>query len=149
MYVHGIRALFRFEGYVVQKITMSSEIVQVNLRRDGRRTLRCPACDGRMNVHRTLTQTARDLPMGTAMQVVLTYPAIQGRWSGQRLHADAMQRVAVYEAYAVHRRRDWQRASFLPTGLVAADEQARIIVQNFCTFMHELPRRAICPEGPV
>ena len=44
MYVHGIRALFRFEGYVVQKITMSSEIVQVNLRRDGRRTLRCPAC---------------------------------------------------------------------------------------------------------
>jgi transposase len=79
MYVHGIRALFRFEGYVVQKITMSSEIVQVNLRRDGRRTLRCPACDGRMNVHRTLTQTARDLPMGTAMQVVLTYPAIQGR----------------------------------------------------------------------
>ena len=44
MYVHGIRALFRFEGYVVQKITMSSEIVQVNLRRDGRRTLRCLAC---------------------------------------------------------------------------------------------------------
>ena len=36
MYVHGIRALFRFEGYVVQKITMSSGIVQVNLRRDGR-----------------------------------------------------------------------------------------------------------------
>jgi transposase len=79
MYVHGIRALFRFEGYVVQKITMSSEIVQVNLRRDGRRTLRCPTCGGRMNVHRTLTQTARDLPLGTAMHVVLTYPAVQGR----------------------------------------------------------------------
>jgi transposase len=79
MYVHGIRALFRFEGYVVQKITMSNEIVQVDLRRDGRRTLRCPACGGRMNVHRTLIQTARDLPLGTAMRVVLTYPAIQGR----------------------------------------------------------------------
>jgi len=78
MYVHGIRALFAFEGYVVQKITMSSEVVQVNLRRDGRRTLRCPGCGGRMNVHRTLIQMARDLPLGTAMQVVLTYPAIQG-----------------------------------------------------------------------
>ena len=44
MYVHGIRALFRFEGYVVRKIAMSSEIVQVTLPRDGRRTLRCPAC---------------------------------------------------------------------------------------------------------
>jgi transposase len=79
MYVHGIRSLFAFDGYVVQKITMSSQIVQVNLRRDGRRTLRCPACGGRMNVHRTLIQTARDLPLGTATHVILTYPAIQGR----------------------------------------------------------------------
>ena len=29
MYVHGIRGLFAFEGYVVQKITMSGELVQV------------------------------------------------------------------------------------------------------------------------
>jgi len=79
MYVHGIRALFAFEGYVVRKITICSEIVQVNLRRDGRYTLRCPGCGGRMNVHRTRIQTARDLPMGTALHVVLTYPAIQGR----------------------------------------------------------------------
>lgn len=79
MYVHGIRALFCFEGYVVHKITMSGQIVQVNLRRDGRRRLRCAACGGRMNVHRTLIQTARDLPMGTAMHVLVTYPAIQGR----------------------------------------------------------------------
>jgi transposase len=79
MYVHGIRALFAFDGYVVQKITMSSDLVQVNLRRDGRRRLRCPGCGGRMNVHRALIQTARDLPLGTALHVVLTYPAIQGR----------------------------------------------------------------------
>ena len=44
MYVHGIRALFRFEAHVVQKIAMSSGMVQVTLPRDGRRTLRCPAC---------------------------------------------------------------------------------------------------------
>lgn len=79
MYVHGMRALFAFEGYVVQKITMSSDLVQVNLRRDGRLRLVCPSCGGPMNVHRTLTQTARDLPLGTALQVILTYPAIQGR----------------------------------------------------------------------
>ena len=41
---HGIRALFRFEGYVVQNTAMSSEMVQVKLRRDGGRALRCPAC---------------------------------------------------------------------------------------------------------
>jgi len=79
MYVHGIRSLFVFEGYVVRKITMCGDLVQADLRRDGRRRLRCPACGGRMNVHRTLTQTARDLPLGTALHVVLTYPAIQGR----------------------------------------------------------------------
>ena len=44
MYEHGIRALFRFEGYVVQKIAMSSGMVQVTLARDGRRALRCSAC---------------------------------------------------------------------------------------------------------
>ena len=52
MYVHGIRALFRFEGYVVQKIAMSSEIVQVNLRRYGRRRLRYPAWAGRAGATR-------------------------------------------------------------------------------------------------
>ena len=52
MYVHGIRALFRFEGYVVQNTAMSSEMVQVTLPRDGRRTLRCPACGGRVGGER-------------------------------------------------------------------------------------------------
>jgi transposase len=79
MYVYGIRALFVFEGYVVQKITMSRDLAQVFLRRDGRHGLRCPGCGGRMNVHRTLIQTGRDLPLGTALHVILTYPAIQGR----------------------------------------------------------------------
>ena len=79
MYVHGIRRLFAFEGYVVQKITMTGDLIQVHLRRDGRYGLACPGCGGRMHVHRRLIQTARDLPLGTALHVVLTYPAIQGR----------------------------------------------------------------------
>jgi len=81
MYVHGIRALFRFPGYVVHKITMTPDVAQVFLRRDKRFRLACPACGGTMAVNRTSTQTAKDLPLGTAGLVVLTYPAIQGRCS--------------------------------------------------------------------
>jgi len=81
MYVHGIRALFAFAGYVVSKITMSSDLVQVNLRRDGRYRLVCPACGARMGTSRTKLQTARDLPLGTALAVLLVYQAIQGHCS--------------------------------------------------------------------
>ena len=79
MYVHGIRKLFHFPGYVVAKISMTSDLVQVNLRRDRRCSLACPACGATMGHNRTLLQTARDLPMGTALRVVLAYEAIQGR----------------------------------------------------------------------
>lgn len=43
MYVHGIRKLFRFAGYVVARISMTGDLVQVNLRRDARCRLACPA----------------------------------------------------------------------------------------------------------
>ena len=81
MYVHGIRTLFSFRGYVVSRIAMSSDLVQVNLRRDERFRLACPACGGAMGRNRTKPQTARDLPLGTAVLVVLVYEAIQGRCS--------------------------------------------------------------------
>ena len=81
MYVRGIRSLFRFEGYVVSDISMSAELVQVKLRRDGRFGLRCPACGAAMGSSRTKLQTARDLPLGTAMTVLLVYDAIQGHCS--------------------------------------------------------------------
>ncbi|MCP4592426.1 MAG: ISL3 family transposase [bacterium] len=81
MYMHGIRKLFRFAGYVVEKISMTDDLAQVNLRRDKRCRLACPACDATMGRNRVKTQTARDLPLGTALQVVLVYEAIQGRCS--------------------------------------------------------------------
>jgi len=81
MYVHGIRALFAFAGYVVSKITMSGELVQVNLRRDGRYRLACPACGATMARNRTKLQTARDMPWGPARLVLIVYEAIQGRCS--------------------------------------------------------------------
>jgi hypothetical protein len=76
MYVQGIRALFAFEGYVVSKITMSGEVVQVNLRRDRRFRLACPACGATMGANRTTLQTARDMPWGPATLVLIIYEAI-------------------------------------------------------------------------
>ncbi len=46
MYVHGIRRLFAFAEYVIDKVTMASDVTQVFLRRDRRFRLRCPACGG-------------------------------------------------------------------------------------------------------
>jgi len=81
MYVQGIRALFPFPGYVVKKVTMAVDIAQVFLRRDERFRLACPTCGATMAANRTKTQTARDLALGSASLVVITYPAIQGRCS--------------------------------------------------------------------
>jgi transposase len=81
MYVRGIRRLFVFPGYVVSKITMSGDLVQVNLRRDGRCRLACPACGATMARNRGKLQTARDLPWGPATLVLIVYEAIQGRCS--------------------------------------------------------------------
>lgn len=78
MYVRGIRTLFRFVGFVVSAISMTSDLVQVNLRRDGRRRLACPVCGATMATSRTKMQTARDLPMGLSMRVLLVYEALQG-----------------------------------------------------------------------
>ena len=107
MYVHGIRGVFAFEGYVVHKITMSGDLVQVNLRRDGRYGLQCPGCGGRMHRHRLLSQTARDLPWGPARTVLIVYEAIQGHCSacgcfatihpgGVDEHARATRRLMVF-----------------------------------------------------
>jgi len=73
--------LLPFAGYVVEKITRASDIAQVTVRWDRRFRLACLVCDGTMARSRTKTQTARDLGLGTARLVVLTYEAIQGRCS--------------------------------------------------------------------
>ena len=81
MYVRGIRRLFQFRGYTVEKISVGVGIGQVTLRRDARMRLTCPSCGARMGQNRHVIQTARDLRLGLAGVVMLTYPAIQGRCS--------------------------------------------------------------------
>lgn len=79
MYVRGIRSLFRFPGYVVSKISMNDELVQVNLERDERYALVCPHCGGLLHRSRVTPQAVKDLPLGIAWVVMVIYPAIQGR----------------------------------------------------------------------
>lgn len=79
MYVHGIRRLFSFKKYSVRKIHVAEDAVQIKMRRDRRYNLWCSNCGCSMGKNDTNWQTARDLPLGTAKTVILTYEAIQGR----------------------------------------------------------------------
>jgi len=79
MYVHGIRSLFSFPGYVLLKLQLDGELAAVTLRRDGRCRLTCPHCGQRMTPSRSVWQMARDLPLGLAGTVMIHYEAIQGR----------------------------------------------------------------------
>ena len=78
MYVKGIRKLFKFPKYMLEKISLNSNIVQAFLRHDRRFRIVCPYCGKPLSKNRVVYQTARDLPLGTAIYVILTYEAIQG-----------------------------------------------------------------------
>lgn len=78
MKVKGLKSLFSFKGYVLEKIHFSAEIVQGYLRRDMRHAVKCLDCGRSMTVRRETTQAVRDLAFGPAIYVLLTYPAVQG-----------------------------------------------------------------------
>ena len=48
MYVHGIRRLFAFVGFVVESIKFAEDVAEVRVRRDQRYNLWCPNCDSKM-----------------------------------------------------------------------------------------------------
>lgn len=79
MDIRGLHELFPFDGYVIERIAFSPDIVQVNLRRDKRKRLPCPDCGTSMSLYRETPQSARDLPLGTASAVILIYPALLAR----------------------------------------------------------------------
>jgi len=78
MKIKGLKSMFLFKGYVLEKIHFSAEIVQAYLRRDKRHAVKCPHCGRSMTVRRETTQSARDLALGPAIHVLLVYPAVQG-----------------------------------------------------------------------
>lgn len=79
MYVHGIRRLFAFVGFVVESIKFAEDVAEVRVRRDQRYNLWCPNCGSKMSKNKTTWQTARDIPLGQAQGVMLVYKAVQGR----------------------------------------------------------------------
>lgn len=78
MKVQGVKCLFSFKGYVVDRIQFSEQFVQATLRRDKRCSAKCPHCGRGMKVRRENPQAVRDLAFGPAVAVVLVYPAVQG-----------------------------------------------------------------------
>jgi transposase len=125
MYVHGIRNLWDFEGFVIEKIRVSEDLAQVTLRRDQRYRLECPDCGQTMGHNRTETDSVRDLPLGSARGVRIVYPAIQGYCSscqkhatilppGIRPHARATWRLMVFTARMCHYMSTKKVAELLP-----------------------------------
>ena len=64
MKIEGVYKLFGFAGFIIDKITFSSEIVHISMHRDGRLRLACPHCNRSMTENKKVIRTVQDLPMG-------------------------------------------------------------------------------------
>lgn len=109
--VRGLPRMFPFDGYRVDEVIFSEDLVQVNLQVDRRRRLACPNCSATMGCNRTTTHVALDLPMGLARHVLIRYPARQGRC------ATCGTTVTVHPAEIDSRRRATHRVMRLATAL--------------------------------
>jgi len=77
----GFDKLFGFEGFIIDKITFSPEIVQIDIHRDRRRRMNCPHCHRRMSPNKDIHRTVYDLPIGTALCVQINFDTKQGKCS--------------------------------------------------------------------
>ena len=73
--------MFSFDGYRIEEITFSPEVVQVKLRLDKRKRLGCPECNRKVRSETREIRLARDMPFGPAVYAVITYPAVRVRCS--------------------------------------------------------------------
>ena len=78
MRVQGIKKHFTSRGYVVGSITLKDSVLTAILKRDRRFRNSCPIClTERTRLHKTVIQSARDLPIGNAVTTTINYPAAQ------------------------------------------------------------------------
>lgn len=75
-----LKTLWAFEGYVVEKVSLQAQELQVQIRRDKRFGLPCPNCGAQMAVNREHSSKAKDLPC-ISVRCVIEFPTIQGRCS--------------------------------------------------------------------
>jgi transposase len=81
-----LQALYKSEGYRIEKIVTDGERAQVNLVRDERCSAKCGECGKSMRINRITKQAAMDLPLGCASVVMVVYDAVQGYCKGCRLY---------------------------------------------------------------
>jgi transposase len=76
--VRNFKALYRFEGYVVEELSCQEIGAQIKLRFDERKPARCPECNDRLPRNRLGSSAAMDLPLGEGLVVWIIFPTIQG-----------------------------------------------------------------------
>lgn len=78
MKVRNFKALYRFEGYVVEELSCQEICAQIKLRFDGRKSPRCPECSDKLPRNRSGSSAAMDLPLGEGLVVWIIFPTVQG-----------------------------------------------------------------------
>jgi len=76
--IKNFKAVYPFEGYVIESVNCEPVGLQIKLQWDKRRALRCPDCGTKMARNRESRLVAFDLPCGGGPVVYVEYPAIQG-----------------------------------------------------------------------
>lgn len=81
MKIENIGILFGFNGFITDRIAFSRDSVNFFIHRDRRKSKKCPACGRPMGTNRTIIRKVNDLPIGTALNVVLRIETVQGKCS--------------------------------------------------------------------
>ena len=75
----NIKALCRFEGYILKQLNTDGNSVEIKIDFDGRIKPRCPHCNCVLRRNKTGKGAAMDLPWGCANVVFITYPRVQDK----------------------------------------------------------------------
>jgi transposase len=124
MKIVGIYKLFGFAGFIIHKVTFSSETVHISMHRNGRLRMPCPHCNRSMTENKKVIRTVQDLPIGTAFCVQITINTKQGQCSHCGHSKTFMPDQVVGKATATKRLK--QYASYL-CSLMPATDVARIL----------------------
>lgn len=79
MKIDGIQKLFGFDNFIISKITFDPKNVNIQMHRDKRKSLTCPNCNRKMMHNKSVRREVHDLPVGTALCVLIQFDTIQGK----------------------------------------------------------------------
>ena len=78
----NLKAIYRFEGYVVKELRCEESGAQIELDFDKRKGPRCQHCGYKLNRNKTSSGCAMDMPIADAPIVYILYPRVQDRCGG-------------------------------------------------------------------